>query len=310
EAVTYIAPSERLDLLLVTDSRDLAADFAGVTAAIPGAHLEVMAPARYEAAPPEGPRTALFDRVVPTELPATINALYVAPPPGNDLCTAYRTVEDASVVDWEADHPALRGLGPLEALEVAHASALAPPDWGVPIVTAAAATVAFPLLVAGERGGHRVACLASDLASPLTSSDHLPMLLMTLGTLRWLGQADETVFEIASGVPARLRASLSPPVRSLTGSSLSIAGDPPVVLAERRGIYRAGPPEAERIVLVNLFDDRESDVGRDGGGEWPARRQAQRGAAGARRDVAWWLYLAAAALLVGEWIVWRRRLGR
>jgi len=137
------------------------------------------------------------------------------------------------------------------------------------------------------------------------------MLLMTLGTLRWLGQPDETVFHIASGVPVRLRASLSPPVRSETGASLSIVGDPPVVLAERRGIYRLGPPDAERIVLVNLFDDRESDIGRDGGGEWPARRRAQReGPAGARRDVGWWLYLAAAALLAGEWSVWRRRLGR
>lgn len=310
EAVGYIAPSEQLDLLLVTESRELAAGFAAVTAAIPGAHLEVMAPARYEAAPPEGLHTALFDHVVPTALPATTNALYVAPPPGNSLCAAYRTVEDASVVDWEADHPALRGLGPLEALEVAHASALAPPDWGEPIVTAAASTTAFPLLVAGERDGHRVACLASDLASPLTSSDHLPILLMTLGTLRWLGQPDETVFQIASGVPVRLRASLSPPVRSATGASLSIVGDPPVVLAEHRGIYRLGPPDAERIVLVNLFDDRESDIGRDGGGEWRAHRQAQQGPAGARSDVGWWLYLAAAALLVGEWIVWRRRLGR
>ena len=311
EAVTYIAPSERLDLLLVTESRELAADFGAVTAAMPGAHLEVMAPARYEAAPPEGPRTALFDRIVPRDLPATTSALYVAPPPGNDLCAAYRPVEDASVVDWEADHPALRGLGPLEALEVAHASALAPPDWGEPIVTAAASTVTFPLLVAGARGGHRVACLAADLASPLTSSDHLPMLLMTLGTLRWLGQPDETVFQIASGVPVRLRASLSPPVRSVTGASLGIVGDPPVVLAERRGIYRLGPPDAERIVLVNLYDDRESDIGRDGGGEWPARQRAQRdGPAGARRDVAWWLYLAGAVLLAGEWIVWRRRLGR
>src|SRR5262249_32000449 len=165
--------------------------------------------------------------------------------------------------------------------------------------TAAASTVAFPLLVAGERGGHRVACLASDLASPLTSSDHLPILLMTLGTLRWLGQPAETVFQIASGVPARLRASLSPPVRSATAASLGIAGDPPIVIAERRGIYRVGPPDTERIVLVTLFDDRESDVGRDGGGEWPASRPVQReGPAGARRDVGWWLYLAASAFLV------------
>src|SRR5262249_50826368 len=60
EAVTYIAPGEQLDLLLVTESRELAADFGAVTAAMPRAHLEVRAPARYEAAPPGGPRPAPF----------------------------------------------------------------------------------------------------------------------------------------------------------------------------------------------------------------------------------------------------------
>ena len=312
EAVTYIAPTERLDLLLVTASRALAADLAEVTAAIPGARFEVMPPTRYEAAPPEGPRTALFDRVVPAEIPTATNALFIAPPPGNALCSAYRMVEAATVVDWEADHPALRGLGPLEALEVPHAGALAPTDWGVPIVTAAAATVAFPLLVAGERDGRRVACLAADLTPPLASSDHEPLLLLTLGTLRWLGQPEETVFQIATGVPVRVRGALSPPVRGpAAGAGLGIAGDPPVLLAERRGIYRVGPPGTERVVLVNLFDDRESDIGRSGGGEWPARGHARSaGPPAARQEVGWWLYLAAAALLGGEWIAWRRRLGR
>src|SRR5207302_1031894 len=76
--------------------------------------------------------------------------------------------------------------------------------------------------------------------------------------------------------PVRVRGALSPPVRGpAAGAGLSIAGDPPVLLAERRGIYRVGPPGTERLVLVNLFDDRESDIGRSGGGEWPARRHAR-----------------------------------
>jgi hypothetical protein len=309
-AVSYIAPTPPLDLLLVTDSRELSAGLSEVAAAIPGARLEVMAPGRYELAPPARPRLTLFDRVVPRDVPTTTNALYVAPPPGNSLCSSYRTIEAASVVDWEADHPALRGLGPLEALEVTHARALAPPDWGAPIVTAAAATVAFPLLVVGEHDGRRVACLATDLAPPLASSDHLPLLLLTLGTLRWLGEAEDTVFDVPTGLPVHLRAPLRAPVHGPAGGiGLMIAGDPPVVLADRRGTYRVGPPDAERVLLVNLFDDRESDIGRDGGGEWPASATARPAGPRPRRDVGWWLYLGALLLLGGEWLAWRRRVG-
>ena len=61
--------------------------------------------------------------------------------------------------------------------------------------------------------------------------------------------------------------------------------------------------------FANLFDDRESDIGRSGGGEWPATaRPAAASAAGAvRREFGWWLYLAAAALLVLEWSAWQAR---
>jgi len=78
-----------------------------------------------------------------------------------------------------------------------------------------------------------------------------------------------------------------------------------VLLAERTGLYRVGG----RVVLANLFDDRESDIGRSGGGEWPATaRPAAASAAGtARRELGWWLYLAAAALLALEWSAWQAR---
>jgi len=61
-------------------------------------------------------------------------------------------------------------------------------------------------------------------------------------------------------------------------------------------------------VLANLFDDRESDVGREGDRTWPAstRPPVPSDTAG-RHEVDWWLYLAAAALLGLEWVVWLRR---
>ena len=84
------------------------------------------------------------------------------------------------------------------------------------------------------------------------------------------------------------------------------SGDPPVVLAEHAGIHRlAGAGGAERLVLASLLSADESDVGRDGGGEWPATvAPSTTPAIGGRRDLSWWFYAVAAALLAVEWLAW------
>ena len=139
------------------------------------------------------------------------------------------------------------------------------------------------------------------------ASDRLPLLLLTFATLRWLQAGEHAApLLLETGVPALAGTGPTTPVR---GDGLHVAeGEPAVLLAERTGVYRIGPPEAERIVLANLFDDRESDIGRGGGGEWPAsgRLPVPASAAGAR-EVGWWLYAAAAALLAVEWLVWLGR---
>ena len=67
------------------------------------------------------------------------------------------------VVDWDAEHQALAGLGGLQALGVASTTELGDGGWGAPIVLAASGHAAFPLLIAGERDGRRTACLGADL---------------------------------------------------------------------------------------------------------------------------------------------------
>ena len=148
----------------------------------------------------------------------------------------------------------------------------------------ATARGAFPLLVAGERDGRRVACLGADLAGPLVSSDDVPFLLLLLSTLRWLEEPPGgAALLVETGVPVLA----GPGAAEFHGPGLHVAGDPPVLLAERTGVYRVGA----RVVLANLFDDRESDIGREGGGEWPATvRPAAAGTAGtARRELGRWL---------------------
>src|SRR5262249_45356549 len=156
-----------------------------------------------------------------------------------------------------------------EAIALPSAIELAPTPEDAAVVLAATARGAFPFLVTGERDGRRVACLG---AAPRASSDDLPLLLLTLGTLAWLEERPGDA-----------------PVAVQTGVAVRVPGDPPALRAERVGPQRI----AGRLVLANLFDDRESDIGRTGGGEWRAAARAvvPAPAVGGRHEVGWWLYL-------------------
>ena len=63
-------------------------------------------------------------------------------------------------------------------------------------------------------------------------------------------------------------------------------------------------------MLANLFDERESDIGRRDAGEWAPTSPPRAPAIVRPRELAWWAYAAAAALLALEWLVWSRRSAR
>src|SRR5947208_14910955 len=98
-----------------------------------------------------------------------MNALYVAPPPGNAVCPTDGMADAAAVVDWEPEHPALSGFEGLQALRLGPVRRLATPAWGVSIVRAAARGGDVPLLVPGGQPGRRVACLAGRAGPSLRS---------------------------------------------------------------------------------------------------------------------------------------------
>jgi hypothetical protein len=308
-AFAWISKGAALDVLLVSDSHALTTTFAEVVAAIAGSRVEVMSRTQYEHARPAGRRVALFDGFVPRQIPPAVNALYVVPPPNNPLCPSAGMLDDAAVIDWDA-HPVLAGLDELQAIVTARASQLGTPPWGAAIVYAASAQRAFPFLVAGEREGRRIACLAGELAGPLASSDRLPLLMLTLGTLRWLAEPFAgSARTIETGAATLAGSGPRGPVHGPDGGGgLEVIGDPPVFLARRAGVYRVGPAGGARLVLANFLDDRESDIGRAAG---PARIAADRETAlppptAPPREVGWWLTLLGAALLVAEWLTWRR----
>src|SRR5438876_959687 len=202
----------------------------------------------------------------------------------------------AAVVGWEREHPALSGFDGLQALRLGPVRRLATPAWGASIVRAAARGGDFPLLVAGEQRGRRVACLASGLGPSIESADGVPLVLLTLGTLRWLSDAGTPrVLTVETGVPVAADVAVAAPV-----TGVRVAADAPVLVAERTGPHRVG----DALVLANLFDDRESDIGRDGNRTWAARMPfASPPAIPGRHEIDWWPYAVAAALPGVEWLV-------
>src|SRR6185503_10138899 len=105
-------------------------------------------------------------------------------------CRSAPAVAGASVIDWSSRHPALAGLGDLVALTFPEVHPLAAEPWAESVLVAATPGGPVSVLVAGEYDGRRIACLGAELGSPLTSSDRVPLLLLTLGVLRWLASAD------------------------------------------------------------------------------------------------------------------------
>ncbi len=305
EAVAWVPSQPPLDVLVVTESDAFAAAFRALVATAPRGHVEVVNRAglseRAGVAAVAGVVT-VFDRLAPRGHDGDGAVLYVAPPPGNAVCPSARVVEDASVVDWEAAHPVLAGLTGLEAVEAARAMQLLAPAWGAAVVTAASRRVAYPFLVVGEARGRRRACLAAELPAGPATSDTMPLALLLLGTLRWLAEATTDVpITLPTGVPVRTTGEAL-----VATAGVRAIGEPPVVLAERAGVHRLRPARGpERLVLASLFDEGESDVGRDGGGAWSASgAPAEEVAARGRSDLSWWFYAAAAALLALEWVAW------
>src|SRR5438477_6056977 len=299
-AVGWIPEATALDVVVVTDSPTFAATLSAVAASLPGGRVRLVPPARW---PEEGAgdaRVVVFDRVAPPTTSGVTPALYLEPPAGNAICPTDRIVDDAAVVDWDADHPALRGLNALQGVTLTHATRLAPPAWGSILALAATGGSAFPFLVAGEHDRRRVACLGT---APLASADDVPLLTLLLATLRWLEDPPEGIALAAkTGIPVPLG---NAPGDDGHDDGVRVAGEPPVLVALRTGVHRLGA----RVVTANLFDDRESDIGRTGGGESPATTRPPPAAAErlGRREIGRWLYLAALLLLGLEWLLWRRR---
>ena len=247
----------------------------------------------------------IFDGVAPAPAPATGHFLYLAPRGPGSPFPGRGVLRDPVFSDARRGHPLLRQLD-LADVNIAEAErlTLAPGD------VAVASSFGAPLIAARERPGLRVAALAFDVRrSDLPMRAAFPLLVAN--ALGWLaGTEAREVVPAVVGRTARVPAPRGAPrveVRDPTGARATwpVSGDVVDVPVRRAGFYRVG----DVTLAANASDAVESDTAPVAalvlGGRALAPPDAPSG--GARRPLATWALLTAAALLLLEWVTTHRR---
>ncbi len=265
QALAWLAERKERRLVFVSPERSLYEKIRQLCRAVPGLSLApFLDPATFKREELKGEDVVIFHKFVPGEkVPA--NSLYIFPPSGNPLFPVTEEVADLSILDWRQEHEILRNLRYVEALPLKRAQVLALPSWAQVLISSRTLKGEVPLALAGEKDGHRVVCLAFDLdESNLVSSENLTMLVFFLNMVRWLLPPDPLApVSLSTGETFFLPRDLpqdslkvSPPrgeERPLVTSAVEI---------EQMGEYRITGTHFSRTLFANLFDEAESDIGR------------------------------------------------
>jgi len=315
-ARAWLRPVAPVRVLLVSPPSPLIDDLRRLARATPGLQLSVADPARMEATALADTDVAIFHRWAPAT-PPTVNALYIYPPTDNPVFPVRDDADRVEVIDWNAQHPALASLRPLAALPLRRTRVLDPPDGNTALLWSRNAAGAFPLALAGEVEGHRVACIAFDLeAEHLLGTDNVPLLLFVMNLVAWLTPAPQDVAVAATGDVLALTDLPPGPVVVHTphGATQTLPADRRLLELRSVGEYTVSAGGTERHILANFFDAAESDVGR--ARPQPAAATAPRPAADTTRGaplvpqansrMRLWLYGMAVGVFLVEWAVRRR----
>ncbi len=254
---------------------------------------------------------AIYYRVTPERPPET-PVLLIAPSTDLSSQSPHEEVRGLEVLDWNENHPILRGIEPNLLRTFEKGVALAPPPWSETILYGRAGGRDLPILVAGQPTRHRMAILTPLLTGEdLLRSDRETTLLLFINLLDWLVGQKTEVPVLKTG-ESRPLANASPETIEIIdprGRPVDVPGGPkPFLSFDLAGVYRlhrSGEPPSQ--ILANFQDAAESNIGRDP--EAPYRvtsdefsNHAQRSGSGPQI----WLFFAAAALLLAEWLATMR----
>ncbi|MFQ5667218.1 MAG: BatA and WFA domain-containing protein [Candidatus Binatia bacterium] len=314
-AYGWIRPVSPVRVLVVSPPSALMSDLRDLGAATPGLRLRIVRPQAFHVQQARDADVVIFHRFVPAVEPAS-NALYVYPPAENRLFPVSAEATNIEVVDWDAHHAVLHALQPLAALPLHRARIITPPAWSDVLLWSRTTDCQFPLAVAGEHRGRRVACITFDLAAEgLLGSDSINLFLFFMNLLGWLTPESLDVAVVDTGDVYAIDQLPPQPVRvrDPRGTTYVLPADRRTVAPRFAGEYRLRSDGTGRTLLANFFDPVESDIGR-ASRERPVVAASAHGASAARKARRWdvprdglarWLYAAAAVLFMLEWAVAR-----
>lgn len=314
-AYAWLRPSRTLEVLVVSHHSPFHAELETIARATPNLRFHFMEPEQYAPGIEANADVVVFRRFVPDVEPLR-PSLYVYPPPGERLFGALGDAEEVDVLDWNDRHPVLRGLRPVTPNPLKHIRLLDRPAWADTLLTSRNQAREISLAFAGERQGHRVACLAFDPADErILSADNVPMLLFFLNLLDWLAPEEQDVSVVRTGEVETLTGLPKSPrqVTDPEGRSFTIQADPGSstlkLEAIHTGEYRIAVDATRHRMLANLFDPAESDVGRTAPEpeRTPAAATSPSEAARQTAGSATWFLLVAVALFLVEWFAATRR---
>lgn len=269
--------------------------------AIPGVHIDVIAPSEYEKSERSGYALEIFHFAAPAALPGT-PSLFVMPPQSSSLVDLAAPAANVSVSNWREPHILTRYVN-FSLFRPTYARALKPQSAGENIIDSASGPLAFAV----ERRGVRYLTLGFD-PFPYLGRENLPMSIFTLNFLDWFLASG--VGSQATGEPIPVGA-IQPGDLIITpkGEKLSLkAGYDYFSGTFHQGIYQRSRGNERELLVRNLQDTNESDL------RAPAPielRGGATGAAGTSLLFSFWPYLliASLVLLLIEWFVNPRMAG-
>jgi len=312
-AYGWIRPVSPVRAVVVSPASPLVDDLRELASATPGLQLTTVTPEEFRPEQLQHADLVILHRFVP-EPPPLLPALYIYPPSGNRLFPVAGDAENVEVLDWNARHVVLQSLRPLAALPLQRARIMSAPAWSQVLLWSRTMEREFPLAFAGEADGRRLACITFDLeAERLLGSDNINSFMFFMNLLAWLSPAADDAQVMRTGEVQALGPFPATPLRvqDPRGGVATLPAGQVTLQPSFAGEYRVSAGGRTCTVLANFFDPQESDIGR--ASKEPPALPAVRPVAHFEpsahppaSDYRTWLYGAAAALFVLEWVARRR----
>jgi hypothetical protein len=306
EAYSQLSPRREIKLLLVTDGNHY------LTAALnldPHVKLSTTTPSAYNGQ--TGYDVVVFENSGPREVGPGAH-LYINCGGPSAPVDIKGKVTDATVLDWERAHPAMRYVK-LSQLQMSEALTASKRPWGVTL----AEHEQGPVIAVGERGGVKSAYVGFPLLKtefPLRVA--FPIFFNNL--VQWLaaGPGKTEGLQLRTGDTAPIE--VPPSVTELTvtdpaGRKQTVRPEGRLAYyadTERRGVYTVEGRGLKQEFAVNLLSRDESATQPQERIRFGRRSLAAADAGGVRtaREVWRWLVMLALLVLAAEWWVFHKRI--